>query len=346
MAFGIANTIRWFLGLDEELEKLMHDLKQAKDSAAQEIASLRTELDKSKTECNTQVEQLKEANKKHISKTENDFLAFHARLNVTSEQIANLTSIVQPSNVPLLTAPFWNYTEVVAAKLKSGAYKEGKFGYGALVHAYMYGSIELIELLNKLKVGFSNTNDQTCDDHVCLAIKNMQMMGLFAKDVIKENNMLRKSVSLWEDIIIHLLENGLDPSSNITSYDNLMMLAAANGYLKLIIKLNELGVSVNFNGTERGSPKVQFGVFCPAPLTPLTSAVKDNNIITTAKLIDLGANMYAEDMYGRSAITYHKKCGNENSLIDTFLYIVQELQAAYVEDQNITLVGIQSDGNL
>jgi len=131
MDLGIASTIRWWLGVDEEIERLQTKLNE-------QIAQSKTECDAKITEVSNRESQLAQSG---------DLANLAALLNITAEKLANLTDKVEPKHTPLLTAPFWNYTDVVAAKLKAGYNKDGQFGLAAMASAIEAQNVELVKFL-------------------------------------------------------------------------------------------------------------------------------------------------------------------------------------------------------
>jgi hypothetical protein len=295
------------------------------------LNQLRAQLDQAKTECDTKIEAVKEENKQYAD-----------QLNAMLAEVSDLKDIVTPQRAPLLTAPFWKYTDAVAAKLKATVNHDGKFGHGALTLAFQHGGVELVELLNKVGIDFTNKDNKDCDGIVCLTIKNMQRLGVSSRDLKLKTT---DSLDRWQYSIIKLLEQGLDPHSAFGHFSNLMQFAGAHGYNELIIKLHSLGVDINSNATWH-LPLQENGSLCDRALTPLTRAVRagNGNILTVTKLVDLGAEIRFKDMYGRDVYDFINECTKNDALIE-FLNIIEELQAAYAEDMKSS-VDIEVDGSI
>ncbi len=179
MDLGIVKTIRWALGIDEELNQLRAQLANARtecdskievlqsslnsvgDRLVEESAILREEF---KETSNNLDAKIKSADTHHTenyltlrSQSEQTDFNLERKLNATSAEVSDLKDIVTPQRTPLLTAPFWNYTDVVAAKLKATVNHDGKFGMKAMVAAAKQGYAELVELLFKVGVSVDST---------------------------------------------------------------------------------------------------------------------------------------------------------------------------------------------
>lgn len=360
MDLGIVKTIRWVLGIDEELDQLRAQLANARtecdskievlqsslnsvgDRLVEESAILREEF---KETSNNLDAKIKSADTHHTenyltlrSQSEQTDFNLERKLNATSAEVSDLKDIVAPQRAPLLTAPFWNYTDVVAAKLTVN--HDGKFGHGALDLAFQRWSSELIELLNKIGIDFTNKDEKDCDGLICFTIKNMQRLGVSSGDLKLKT---QDSLDRWQYSIIKLLEHGLDPNSAFSHFSNLMQLAGAHGYNELIVKLHSLGTDINSNATWH-LPLQENRSLCDRALTPLTWAVRSHNILTVTKLVDLGAEIRFKDMYGRDVYDFINKCSRNDGLIE-FLNIIEELQAAYAEAMKSS-VHVQIDGSV
>jgi ankyrin repeat protein len=340
MDLGIVKTIRWALGIDEELNQL------------------RAQLDQAKTECDAKIEAVKEENKQYAD--------LERKLHATSAEVSDLKDIVAPQRAPLLTAPFWNYTDVVAAKLKPLI--QSNFGQGAMSLASLDNQPELITLFVKLGVkvdsknlwiaarsgneevfyrlvkhgadiNILNENDDTLIKTSPNFCRGVDFMG---RGFIDGNN---KRYSCLEKKMIKMVDNGYNVSYK---HEPNLLYAANLGLYAVMSKLVESGANINESVVGRD------------PSTILAVTCGGSKIGAAAKAIELGNYHVArgflklvsfdnfrcskpyEDLFIDNFYSVTKECINGMA---EFLYIVKELQAAYAEDMKSS-AHVQTDGGV
>jgi hypothetical protein len=392
MALGIVNAIKWFLGLDEELEKLRQAFRQVKDNTIEEIKILKAKLEHANTECNNEIQKLQQTNQNHVSTQEQEIKKLQAqllniqeqnardhtaleqssiklslKLNTTISTVDSLKSIVDPITVPLLTAPFWNYTERVVTKLKTTVNRDGRFGTQSMHLAVEKGQPQLIELLFKLGIpsGYLETAYNSGKIETVVKIIEFEVNKKHPNNynphnlndnpvhrLCREDHGIKHSEKCEENAILKLKDyDYLPPKEN-----SLICYAAKKGFIKVIHEIF------------KSQPKFDID-------NSLGCAIAGMRIDSVAKLLDLvpdtniskfgiaiaydGHSISANECRkeGYYSKLYHAKDDIERALqykeikskgcqhgIGDFLYIVQLLQASYGEDQSI--IGIHTDGSI
>jgi hypothetical protein len=354
MDLGIVKTIRWVLGIDEELDQL------------------RAQLTNAKTECDAKIEAVKEENKQYAD--------LERKLNITSAEVSDLKDIVMPQRAPLLTAPFWNYTDAVAAKLKPLI--QSNFAQEAMNLASKDGQPELIELFVKLgiKVSANNMqNIQTGDQETLYKLlefsADVNDLGIDLNSHINFCNPPSRSDyksnrECKEELITKLIDGGyrtypilefakqgltesisksVEKGANISivysEMDPLCNSAVTCAYtdqnigsIAKISELSKLGVQTEWVQTftftsnkcmiEKNAQRAQY--------TEKDSNERFNNC---AKQHDIDCKQQYVTLFTQGALP-NKSCTDGMS---EFLYIVKELQNAYAEDMKSS-AHIQIDG--
>jgi len=380
MDLGIVQTIRWALGIDKELEQLraqfakttteynakiealQSSLNDTKNDHAKEIGILRDKLEKTSDDLETQAKNAEtyltlRTQLEHVSSD------IEKKLNTTSKEVLELKEIVIPKRVPLLTAPFWNYTEAVAIKLKP--FINSNFGRKAMNLASSDNQPELITLFVKLGIkidskslwvaaeeGNTEAFDRLLEHGADLNVRGenghvlFQTSGSFCRNMESRrgsgsmpNN---KLYSCLEKTMIKMIDNGHNISH---PHDTNLFYAANLGLYAVIERLIESGANINEIIVGR-EPNTVLAA-CGSHIGAMAKVIEVGALNVTRGFLDMvgfvKAGCKQQYIYFFLEKLYPtEECANGMA---EFLYIIKELQTAYTEDMRSS-AHVQADYTL